>query len=159
MKIVEDHYDDLGEDLSGLPGIQLLLLDVRSETIEAYVTDVTDKMIENLIYWFPLGASANIDTTYSQSSLESSFQTLFLSGSGIDLCELCGGVGRPTQIAVRRRLRTGENFDLVTGFDLGNAAHQQHILHYVNTNRVLVVIMAPSCRTLGPPSNLNQQLN
>ena len=48
---------------------------------------------------------------------------------------------------------------LVTGFDLGNNIHQQHILQYITKCMVLVVLMAPSCRTLGPTSNLNYHLN
>jgi len=30
------------------------------------------------------------------------------------MVEICGGVARTSTIAVRRRLRTGANFDLVT---------------------------------------------
>ena len=76
-------------------------------------------------------------------------------GPGIDVAELCGGVGRTVQVAVRRRLRSGQNFDLVTGFDLGHPGDQRKVLVYINENEVLVVVMAPCCRALGPPSNLN----
>ena len=72
---------------------------------------------------------------------------------------MCGGVGRPSQLAVRRRLATGHNFDFTTGYDLGNNVHQQHVLQYITKSNVLVVLMAPSCRTLGPTSNLNYKIN
>ena len=76
-----------------------------------------------------------------------------------DVCELCGGVGRTTQLATRRSLSTGENFDLVTGFDLGNEKDQRHVLSYIEHHNVMVVVMAPSCRALGPPCNLNYAIN
>ena len=80
-------------------------------------------------------------------------------GPGIDVAELCGGVGRTVQAAVRRRLRSGQNFDLVTGFDLGHPGDQRKVFVYVNENEVLVVVVAPSCRALGPPSNLDYNIN
>ena len=80
-------------------------------------------------------------------------------GPGLDICELCGGEGRTSQIAVRRRLKTGKNFDLVTGFDLGNPRHQQEVLQYVAANHVMIVVMAPSCRSTGAPSYLNAHIH
>ena len=41
------------------------------------------------------------------------------AGDGIDLCELCGREARPTRIAIRRRLKTGKNFDWTAGCDMG----------------------------------------
>ena len=35
------------------------------------------------------------------------------AGEGLDMCELCGGEARTTQLAIRRRLTSGRNFDLV----------------------------------------------
>ena len=56
---------------------------------------------------------------------------LYKLGEGLDLCELCGGdQARTSQIAIRRRLRTGENFDLVTGYDLNKPNDQQAVWHY-----------------------------
>ena len=49
------------------------------------------------------------------------FTTLLAeAGPGLDMCELCGGEARATTVAVRRRLKTGENFDLVTHVDLND---------------------------------------
>ena len=41
------------------------------------------------------------------------------AGDVLDMCELWGGESRPTRVAIRRRLKTVKNVDLVTGCDLG----------------------------------------
>ena len=41
-------------------------------------------------------------------------------GQYIDVCEICGGKGGVSRIAIRRRLKTGQNFDICVGFDLTN---------------------------------------
>ena len=80
--------------------------------------------------------------------------------SGLDICELCGGhEARTSQVAIRRRLKTGTNFDLVCGIDLGDPTTQQLVIKYIRDHKVLIVIMAPSCRAVGPTSNLNNTLN
>ena len=42
-----------------------------------------------------------------------------------DVVDIFGGVKGVGKFGVRRRLLSGENFDLVTGFDLGNPSHQR----------------------------------
>ena len=83
------------------------------------------------------------------------FAMLARVGPGIDFVEFCGCEGRASKIAIRRRLRVGRIFDIVTHADLGDPATQKMVLQYLDDNHVLVVAMGPSCRTLGPPSNLN----
>ena len=46
-------------------------------------------------------------------------------GKGLDLVEICGGEARASQVAVRRRLKTGPNFDLITMVDLTLPQHQK----------------------------------
>ena len=45
--------------------------------------------------------------------------------------ELCGGLARPARVAIRRRLKAGENFDLVTDCDLGTPMEQSRVLLYI----------------------------
>ena len=80
-------------------------------------------------------------------------------GPGIDLCEFCGGEARTSAIAIRRHLSAGKNFDLVTDADLGNPEVQKSAMQYLEQNQVQVLVMAPSCRALGPPSNVNFHIN
>ena len=47
----------------------------------------------------------------------------------------------------------------MTHLDLGDAHVQEYALRYLDENNVLVLVMAPTCRTLGPPSNVNYAIN
>ena len=99
----------------------------------------------------------------SKPTIYNSFEEMLIylnkAGEGIDICELCGGEARPSTLAIRRKLNTGQNFDLATNVDLGNKKDQEMVLDYIAHNQVLVVVMGPSCRSVGPTSNLNQSLN
>ena len=81
------------------------------------------------------------------------------AGDGTDLCELCGGEARPTRIAIRRRPKTGKNFDLIARCDMGLLENQLDFIQYLRKNNVLLVTMAPNCRSCGPTSHLNKQIN
>ena len=65
---------------------------------------------------------------------------------GIDLVEICGGEGRTNTIAIRRHLKVGENFDLVTSWDLNKPSDQDDVLKYFKKYRPLVAIMGPTCK-------------
>ena len=46
----------------------------------------------------------------------------------LDVCEIFCGVGAVGELCVRRRLHSGESFDLCTVFDLTKLAHQRLVL-------------------------------
>eukprot|EP00959_Pyramimonas_sp_CCMP1952_P474455 9503507-Pyramimonas_sp.AAC.1 len=60
--------------------------------------------------------------------------------------EISGGVARACQLAVRRRLKVGAIFDLVTGCDVNDESRQGAVERCIRQNRLLVDIMAPACR-------------
>ena len=60
-------------------------------------------------------------------NLEQLTTLLAEAGPGLDMCELCGGEARATTVAVRRRLKTGKNFDLVTHVDLNDPNVQRQV--------------------------------
>ena len=64
-----------------------------------------------------------------------------------DLFELCGGEGRISEAACRRRFVSGGNLDLVTGCDLGDPMVQKAINHYLDTCYVLATVLQPNCRS------------
>ena len=165
-KFVEDHYDDLGDDLSGL-GCDLAFHQATT-IVEDYYSDNSNEVssdeefIDGLTYWMFKGPDGDRLTTYHTMSvcdLSTAIALLSEVGGGYDICEFCGGTGRTTRVAIRRRLRTGRNFDLVTNADLGDPTQQRQALKYLDDNEVLVLVMGPSCRTLGPPSNVNMAIN
>ena len=47
----------------------------------------------------------------------------------------------------------------VTQVDLGDPSEQKLALKYPHGHEVLVLVMGPSCRSLGPTSNLNYNVN
>ena len=73
--------------------------------------------------------------------------------------ELCGGEGRISTVAFKRRLTSGGNLDLVTGCDLGDPKMQAAINHYLRTCHVMVVILQPNCRSTGRNSHYNAVMN
>ena len=161
-KKVEEHYDDIGDDLSGLgdvPMIEALAMDTVAEPpptlppgarlAEAATSGLTT-------WWFTEHISP---LAFQASSFEEFAAVSRTAGHGLVMCELCGGEARTTRVASRLHLATGANFDLVTQVDLGRPVMQQMVLAYLDEHQVLVAVMAPSCRSLGPPSNLNYRIN
>ena len=84
------------------------------------------------------------------SNMEEAICLLQSIGPGRDIAELCGGVARATSLAVRRSLRTGPNFDLITGVGFNNRKDQELTKKYIDRHHVLVVVMAPTCGPFGP---------
>ena len=163
-KHVEEWHDDIGDDLSGLGDLKSLG-ELYTDTMINVAPALTpiERAAESTVFglltwWF----TKHVNLTVLQATNMQEFIGITRGlgrAAGLDLCELCGGEARTSRIAVRKRLETGANFDLVTNVDLGDKAAQRMVLHYLDENRVLVAVMAPSCRALGPPSNLNKSLN
>eukprot|EP00959_Pyramimonas_sp_CCMP1952_P443680 9288119-Pyramimonas_sp.AAC.1 len=75
------------------------------------------------------------------------------------MLKLCGGLGKTSQLAFKRRLTSGGNLDKRTKVDLGNPQAQQAMEHYLSACFVAIVIQQPSCRTMGLPSDSNAKVN
>ena len=56
--------------------------------------------------------------------------------------EIMGGDGLCSKLAVRRRLKVGHNFDIVSGSDLRDPREQHALKSYVTTYQPFCVIMA-----------------
>ena len=103
VKHVEDHHDDCGESLEGLPPCP----DQEDCHLADYaVDDDFDHTAHRVCYQCcELFASAPREPC----NLQWAFQTLDCASGGIDVMEVCGGEGRPSYVAVRRQLSVGEN--------------------------------------------------
>ena len=84
---------------------------------------------------------------------------IYTTACGLDIVEICGGDARPSQIAVRRQMPSGENFDLRNGYNLNDKRRQDAVWEYFKRCRPLVAVMAPTCTPFGPMSHLNYQIN
>ena len=80
-------------------------------------------------------------------------------GIGTHLIEICGGHARASQVAVRRNLKTGPNFDLITMVDLTERRHQEGTMNYIDAREVLVAVMAPVYDPIGPLGKLNKHIH
>ena len=78
---------------------------------------------------------------------------------GVDVCAIFGGKSVVGQFCARRRLTRGENFDLVTGFDLTTAKHQQDVLKYIGQFGSFAIVLGPPCTGFGHWSHLNRHIN
>ena len=77
----------------------------------------------------------------------------------LDVIGIFGGFGGVDEIAVRRRLRSSEGFDLAAGFDVCKPEHQTHVLKYIERHKFLVIMLAPSCISFGHCAHLNRVLH
>ena len=81
------------------------------------------------------------------------------AGDGLDIRELCCREARRTLVAIRRRSKIRKNFDLVTGYDLGDKHDQREFIKYLEKYNASLVTMVPNCRSFGPTSHLNRQIH
>ena len=134
-QFVEDHHDDCGCDLSGLGD------DVELET--------TSMFLNGLPLFTQHSANAHIF-----DDLDDAIAYMAHKPPGLDIVELCGGEARCTQIAMRRGLSAGDNFDLKCNCDLNDSVNQDKVLEYIKSVKPLVAVMAPTCTPYGPMANL-----
>ena len=76
-------------------------------------------------------------------------------GKGGDITEICRENGQTSQLAMRRHLLTGMNFDLKVNVDLTEPRNQALTKQYFTDNHVLVAVMAPIRGPFGFMSHLN----
>ena len=69
---------------------------------------------------------------------------------GVERVEISKGHALASQILLKRRLRAGHNFELLTGTDLRSPTNQSIVLEYLKVGTSLVVLMAPVCTPYSP---------
>ena len=87
------------------------------------------------------------------------YQKLDQQRGDVDILEICGGAAGVSRLAVRRRLKSGGNLDLVTGVDLSSQSAVDDLMTYLETHKPLVVVMAPPCTTIGGWSHVRRVKN
>ncbi|MAD34454.1 MAG: hypothetical protein CMJ88_11970, partial [Planctomycetes bacterium] len=173
QKYVEDHHDDCGEDLSAIGGLSeetAVMWNDRcsyednwsdastdADEFEDYLfMDYNDKSLNTLMLFFvQCNPSISVRAFHAQNTR----QLLLVAktkSSYYDLAEMCGGEGRTSVLSIRMNLKSGENFDIVTGTDLNVPIEQRNVRQYFTDNTVLVVVMAPMCAPFGPMGQFNE---
>ena len=163
-KFVEDHSDDCGTDISGLgPDALNQYEEYHIELVEQESEpDSADELAFNLNIIGMRGTEWDNTLPFDGEAMAHRVgyayqlvQVLFGMGKGVDVVELCGGAGRVSKICVRRRLNTGENFDIVVGCDLNDPQTQKDVRHYYISFEPLFSIQAPTCTPFGSFARLN----
>ena len=152
-KFVEDHYDDCGDDISSIvENIDTFqATTVIVEELSESSDDEDYSFLSYMLWGSNMIQSIKVSPKILQTSnMEEAYSLLQAIGPGVDIAELCGGQARATTLAVRRSLRAGPNFDLITGVNLNNQKDQFFTKQYIDTHHVLVVVMAPTCGPFGP---------
>ena len=165
--VIEEHYDDCGTDLSGL-GADIKALTLEYLVLEPYFLTCDDpgtSLADGLeTCWFQ-GTDADgsnlvrVPSTAWFATIPEAGIALMFSGPGDDVVEICGGEARVTTICIRRRLKSGGNFDLVTQCDLNTPKGQKELWDHLKVHRPLVVVMSPTCKPFGPRARQNRILN
>jgi len=109
-KIIENHHDDCGTDLSGLGPDEIQTLLAYEENY-----DSDEDAVQGMnVFWIKGSEWENdFHTPFAPGITEACdiyhlVETLMHTEEGtFDLVEICGGMARTSVIAVRRRLRTG----------------------------------------------------
>ena len=114
VKFVEEHFDDLGDDLKGLdPNIQLLALDSRREQIESSDDDSASPDQS----WLLADNTANLTHVYKTDSM-SDMQTYHRSEVRIYLTSL-----DQTRVMIRSQPTDEHNFPIQTTLDMTDQAN------------------------------------
>eukprot|EP00438_Fugacium_kawagutii_P025194 Skav218080 [mRNA] locus=scaffold3382:13254:23272:- [translate_table: standard] len=153
---VESHFDDCGTDYSSLA---------------PYLTDDKDNVRnlpqENIALYTAVESMHGFDLrklsshTYQANSMETVLHVLSSLSSRLDVVEICGGAARTSTISIRKHLRVGENFDLITDCDLNDPRQQQLVMQYFLDHKPLVAVMSPRCciqhRPYGHPAHTHKE--
>ena len=166
-KIVEQHCDDCGADLSSIA----LLTEASISRLSAEILDdeaifqATSAMFNNSrACMFGSGADS-VPSYWSNSRVVSMEQAFFLraqhgANDGVDVIELFGGAGHTTHLLAKHYgLRTGVNFEILAGIDLTKSSDVEFLMLYIDRNKPKVVLMGPPCIGYCKWGNLNKRIN
>ena len=180
--VIEDHFDDCGDDLTSIMDAADKLY-LASSCFCSEEADSTHCPSEDENFDESEGLDELFDSAFmswafpgSEVSEESTqlserpCSTVFANCSEMlvyldqnpgqhDICELFGGKALCTQIAIRRKLRTGPNFDVTCEIDLTDQSQVQALWKYVKQHKPRCIIAGPPCTAFGTWARLNSKLS
>ena len=165
---VEQHHDDCGQSLAGLEVPALSLAEFVGDESE---DDERHHALTATLHQFAVfggygsyhpGKPEPMSYHVKAKDLHEAMMVLGQMPAvdpKLDIVELCGGEGLTTYLSHRRKLKTGANFELVTGVDLTQRDAQEMVLKYLHFTKPRVVVMAPICNPFGPLGGRNRVLH
>ena len=170
-KVVEQHFDDCGEDLQSLtsasPGNLLVeSIHVSEDEVSTGDEDSSASMcsLANAYAQWALpsmmveGQPSLHKSTVLAVDIEEMFAILGEPrhrGYGVEIVEVCGGNALTSYLCVRRKL----HFELITGADLTKPGVEAKLLAYLDLAKPLVLVMSPVCTPFGPLGQRNYVLH
>ena len=159
---VEQHKDDVGEDLSSLQVSDSEVAYCQALQANEDILSVNEHVYYSLLLTMPLISSDHQHREFlTMNEMKQAAQT-FLSTSHqkVHVCELFGGAGLTSHICSRMfDLTVGRNFDTMHGIDLNNELHRDELKEYLKLTKPDVIVMAPPCKGFGPWSYLNEVIH
>ena len=168
---IEAHYDDCGDDLTGIA--------MPDDPIEKLVSKGYLTIVPGDCDSAQSNSSTDFDVTFDSFYLRGSdamqdslnppgtcyFSTidwaiaLFQKVGRIDVAEIFGGEGGVIRICFKKGLSCGRNFDLSTNVDLNTQHGREVLLRYLKLFKPRVVSLAPPCTAFSSWSFFNQWRN
>ena len=170
-KVVEQHFDDCGDDLSSLniPACEYLAAcssESEGDFSDEAVRWVTPQLSQSSVWSF-LGSAYPLPPDVPPGAmLATSIEEMYVildnpshASWGVEIVEICGGQGLTSFLCVKRRLRSGHCFELITGANLTDPAVQAKVIGYLDVAKPLILVMAPVCTPFGPLGRRNAVLH
>ena len=178
----EAHYDDCGSDFGGIAETKatvtfadaiLYCFDkIDYSSCESNSSDAEERLADDLINqayltWMGFGSDASEATlkatpatsvTVHADKLLTYLTCSALAGY-VDIVEFCGGQAGVSRLAIRRRLKTGLNADIICGIDLMKEKDRATFIKYVEQHKPLVIIGAPPCTAMCGWSHYNRTMH
>lgn len=161
-QVVEQHQDDMGDDLSSIQVNDAEIAAFANERIQE--ENLTDW--EHAIFHFMLDAPFQhdappiLDVASFDVMLEHVDAFYQSNNRRIHVCELFGGEGHTSKLCSKLfGLTSGVNFELKCGFNLHKQSDKQDLINYLQKYKPDVVVMAPPCKGFGPWSYLNEVIH
>ena len=157
---VEQHFDDVGDDLSSLQ--------VEQHEVEHFTRKLQQEhnlaSWEHAVFAFAFQSCDDPDAIPNADNLPDMSRRIeaFLTDNPkhIHVCELFGGEGLTSTLCSKLYgLNSGFNFELKNGVDLNTDVGRQDLFAYLNKFKPDVVVMAPPCKGFGPWIHLNRIIN
>ena len=135
-KVVEQHFDDCGENLEPIEK------EVKVSFFENYTSDESDVeelngLGQTMSLWNPSGSSDDLPpdltgNSYLACDIDEMLDILEKNPGiawpwGVEIVEICGGKGITSYLVIKRKLRSGHNFELITGVDLSKTENHRRV--------------------------------
>ena len=170
----EKHYDDCGSDTGRVEEVynQALLAHSRGSIDDAVafsyfdvpvcssVPDGYEELLRENHFHLHCSLGSEVEEDHAAfihkpkdaSSVKADQLLAFLAEpdleGNMDVMEVAGGESGISKLSIRRKLKTGKVFDLVTGSDVTEAADQKILLDYIREHRPMVIVAGPPCTAL-----------